>query len=120
MRLERQQGVGLRDDQYRVRARHHQVPDPDRQPSAAHRRGRTGLQRDRSRGERLLPVRQRARRHLRAQDKVHLPRRCLRPLQDRVSGPPAGAAGQRLCDLQRARHSDPPGRGEVPELGEDP
>ena len=33
--------------------------------------------------QRLLPVRQRARRHLRPQDQVHLPRRRLRPVQDR-------------------------------------
>ena len=41
-------GRGLRGrlDEHRIRTRHHLDPDPDRQPSAAHRGGRARLQRD--------------------------------------------------------------------------
>ena len=54
----------------RLRARDHRDHDHDRQPPAADRGGRARLRRDLARLERLLPVRQRARRHLRPQDRL--------------------------------------------------
>ncbi len=68
--------------------------------------------------ERLLPVRQRARRHLRPEDRLQVPERPVQPDDHLDGGAPAGAAGQRLRDLQRPRHADAPGRGAVPEQRE--
>ena len=95
-------------------------PDPHREPPASDRAGRTRLQRDRPGLQRVLPVRQRARRRLRAQDQVHVSRRRVRPVQDGLGGPPARAAGQRLRDLRRPGHAHPPGRGQVPQLSKVP
>ena len=100
----------------RVRARHHPDHDHDRQPPAAHRPGGAGVLRDRSRVGRVLRLRERARRRLRAQHRLQVPQRRVRPDHDGVGGAPARTAGQRLRDLQRARHAHAPGRGQLPEL----
>ena len=77
----------------RFRARHHPDHDHHRQPPAAHRSRRARLQRDRARVGRVLRLRQRARRGVRPQDRLQVPRRRLQPDQDGVGGAPAGAAG---------------------------
>ena len=114
LRLERQREL-VQQQAHRLGARHHREHDHDRQPSAAHRRRGSRLRRDSPVVQRLLPVRQRARRHLRPEDHLQVPERPVRPDHHLDRGAPARAAGQRVRDLQRARHADAPGRGEVPE-----
>ena len=62
-----------------IGARHHANDDHDRQPPAAHRHRGARLRRDRPGVQRLFPVRQRARRHLRPQDHLQVPERPVQP-----------------------------------------
>ena len=63
-------------------------------------------------------LRQRARRGLRAEDRLQVPQRPVQPDRHGVRGQAAGAAGQRVRDLRRAGHAHPPGGGAVPQPGE--
>ena len=121
---QRRRQVGRRwrrqDPAHRVRARRHHLDDHDRLPPAAHRYRRSWLRRDLTGVERVLPVRQRAWRHLRPEDRLQVPERPVQPVDYLDGRASADPAGQRLRDLQRPRHPHPPGRGPVHQQREGP
>ena len=84
------------------RPRHHLEDDPRRRHDAALRH-RVRVRIRRARRERLLQVRELARRRQRPHDHVHDGRRRLRPGEDGAGDAPARRAGQGLRDLQLAR-----------------